>query len=120
LIYRRRDVRDAAASVLLFAPVMSLAISALTILCAPLVARAFDQPDLTNVLRAMTGVLLLRGVAVVPTALLEREMRFASLATSEITGTVTQVGVSVGLAFAGFEVWALVIGYLVGGAAQAA
>jgi PST family polysaccharide transporter len=118
LIYQRTDVRRAAASVLLFAPVVGLALSAITIVLAPFAAQVFHTPELTNVLRAMVGLILFRSVAVVPTALLERQMSYRGLAASELVGVAVQVGLSIGLVLAGLELWALVIGYIAGAAAQ--
>ncbi len=120
LIYRRGDLERAATTVLLATPVIAVGLCIATIVGAPFAAAAFDQPDLTDVLRVMTGLLLIRSVAVVPRSLLEREMRFGALAASDLGGIVTQIGVSIGLAFVGLEVWSLVFGYLAGGAVQTA
>ena len=120
LIYRRKDVRRAAASALIYTPPFSLLLYGVVFLFAPLVARFLHAPDLTDVLRVMGLVVVFRGLRVVPAAILERELQFRSKVIGDLVATLGQICVSLSLAFAGLGVWSLVGGYLVAYALEAA
>ena len=118
LIHRRRDIEAAAASALVYSPLAGLFFYAVVVVAAPLFARFLHAPELVDVLRVMALVLVFRGLAVVPGAILERSLDFRSRTIADVVSSIAQLGVSLGLAFADFGVWSLVFGYLAGGAAQ--
>jgi O-antigen/teichoic acid export membrane protein len=118
LIYRRRDVEAAAATVLIYAPFLSVLGYIVVFAVSPLAARFFHAPDLVDVLRVMGLVLLLRGLGVVPGAILERSLDFRSRTIAEVVASFVQIAVFLGLAVGGFGVWSLVIGNLASQATQ--
>jgi PST family polysaccharide transporter len=77
-------------------------------------------PELPPVLRWMALFVLLDGLAVVPRAFFERELTIGDLLAPEIGRGLLVAGLSIGLAWAGWGVWAFVVGDLVGAAALAA
>jgi O-antigen/teichoic acid export membrane protein len=113
LIHRRTDIEAAAATVLIYAPLLSALGYIAVFAVSPLAARFFHAPDLVDVLRVMGLVLVLRGLGVVPGAILERSLDFRSRTIAEVVATFMQIGVFLGLAVAGLGVWSLVIGNLV-------
>ena len=120
LVYRRDDVPVAAGSAFLFVLCSSVALFGLAQVVSPLVADLFRTPELTNVLRAMSFLLITRSVGAIPLALLERNIDCRSLSVCELTGALGQAGVSLGLAVSGFGVWSIVLGQLAGSAIQSA
>ena len=118
LIFRRHDIERAAASALIWAPLASLILYAATFVLAPLLAQLLHAPGLVSVVRVLGLVLLLRGLMVVPSAILERSLAYRARAKADIGASLAQAAVSVALAFAGFGVWSLVFGALAGTAAQ--
>jgi lipopolysaccharide exporter len=84
---------------------------------SPLAAWVFHEPKLTGIFRVMGLLVVLRSIGSVPTALLDRNLRFGARARCEVAAAVSQLGVSIGLAFAGAGVWSLVAGQLAGQAA---
>jgi O-antigen/teichoic acid export membrane protein len=120
LIQRKHDVKQAAASALLWSSCAGLLLGGLCFASAPLLARGFGAPGATNVIRAMSLFLVIRGVSIGPGSLLDREMNFRSRTVGELAAGFAQLGISVGLALAGFGVWSLVIGQLVATALQSA
>lgn len=119
IIYRRGDdLATAAASALVFTTLVGVAIYSACALLAPFAADVFRQPQLTPVLRVIALLLILRSLAIVPLALLERELDYRAIAKVELASALTQAVVAVALAVAGFGVWSLVFGALVGGAVQ--
>jgi len=91
--------------------------TALTLLglgIAPEVARLLGVPGATTIFRVMSFYLLIRGLGQVNTAVLMRDLNFRRLAVVEITAAAVRAGVSVGFAAAGYGVWAIVWGFLLG------
>jgi lipopolysaccharide exporter len=116
LVYLRSDIERAAGTALVVSAVSALALYGIGFAVAPLLADAFNTPDLTEILRVFAIVIVLRGTALVPGAILEREFHFRGRANAELLGAVAQVTVAIGLALAGAGVWSLVVA----GIAQAA
>jgi O-antigen/teichoic acid export membrane protein len=120
LIHRREDVEAAKASALIYSPLAGLVFYGFVFTGAPLLARFLHAPDLTSVLRVMALVLVFRGLGVVPGAILERNLDFRSRTFAEVVAIFPQIGLFLGLAFAGFGVWSLVFGHLAAVATQTA
>jgi O-antigen/teichoic acid export membrane protein len=87
---------------------------------APLVARAFDQPALLDVTRALAVTFAFRGIAAAPLAVLTRELAFHRRAIATLAGTVVESLASIVAALRGAGPWSLVVGQLCGGATTAA
>jgi PST family polysaccharide transporter len=107
-----RDSRRPYGTVLASTLVLGLVISILLILGAP--AAGFLNPDLPKVLQVFAIWVFLDGLAVVPRAFFERELTIGRLVGPEVLRGVTITIVSIGLAWKGWGVWALVVGDLAG------
>jgi O-antigen/teichoic acid export membrane protein len=121
IIFRQRrhgDSEDASAFAFSLASSVAFALAAVAV--APYFASLLDTPRSAAVLQALAPIVILRGAAVVPGAVLERRLDFRGRAKAELAAGVVQVGVSVGLALAGAGVWSLVGGQLAANAAQTA
>jgi O-antigen/teichoic acid export membrane protein len=80
---------------------------------APAIAGVFRMEGMTTVLRAMAVVFPLDSLSLVASALLQRELKFRTLAGVSVAAYVVGYGaVGVTLALLGFGVWALVGAYL--------
>jgi O-antigen/teichoic acid export membrane protein len=77
-------------------------------LLAPLVALAFGEPLLADMVRWTSVVVVVRAVASVPSAILRRGLQFRLFTLRTMTGTVAGGVIGVGLALGGFGVWSLV------------
>jgi O-antigen/teichoic acid export membrane protein len=118
LIFRRGSIEVAAGSALAFAPLIGLVLFGASVGLAPVAALVFGEPDLTALLQVLSLVLIVRSLAIVPGAILEREMRFRSIASGEIALAVTSPAVAIPLALSGAGAWSLVLGQLAAQAAQ--
>lgn len=107
-----RDSRRPYGTVLASTLVLGLMISVLLILGAPAIGGL--NPDLPKVLQVFAVWVFLDGLAVVPRAFFERELTIGRLVGPEVLRGVAVAAVSIGLAFAGWGVWALVAGDLAG------
>ncbi len=81
---------------------------------APGMANFFDSERLELVVRVASVVLLIQIFGVIPCALLDRAMRFKWTSLVTLIGAVTSSLVVLGMVYAGFGVWSLVGGYIVG------
>jgi O-antigen/teichoic acid export membrane protein len=90
-----------------------LLVAAIVWLAAPAIAQFFRMDQLVPVVRWLSLMFPIAGVATVPESLLQRELRFRVLANRDIVAYGVGYGViGVLLAVLGFGVWALVIGQL--------
>ncbi len=73
------------------------------------IARFYGEPSVANVLMAMSATFALSSIGMVPEGLLQRELRFARLVAIDLVALVVASVGGVGLAVAGYGVWALVV-----------
>jgi teichuronic acid exporter len=79
---------------------------------APVIAVWFGSPRLLMVLRVLGLALPLVAVRIVPDGLLRRRIEFDRVSRAEVAAALMTIPVVVGMAWAGFGVWALVTGAL--------
>ena len=114
VIQRRTDVERAAGTALVFTAIAAIVLYWSAFAAAPLLAHVFSQPRLTDVLRVLALTVVIRGLGLVPGAMIERELAFAGRAKGDLGGVVVQALVAIPLAISGFGVWSLVAGQLAG------
>ncbi len=79
-----------------------------TVVVAKYVANIYDEPDLVNLLRWSSLILIINSLSAVQSALLVREMRFRESTIRTMLATLIGGIVGVIMAFNGYGVWALV------------
>jgi O-antigen/teichoic acid export membrane protein len=114
LISTRRDVEDAAHAVFIFAVTASATIVVVLWLSAEALADFVGEPALAQILRVLSAFLLIESFAQVHSSLLQRELKFRLKIVPEVGRGLVKGFVSIGLAVAGFGVWALVYGHVAG------
>jgi O-antigen/teichoic acid export membrane protein len=90
----------------------SLALTTATMLAAGAIGGFYAEPQLAGVLRVLCLMFLLDSVGMVPYNLLSKALDLRRRSIAEVIGSVAKTLVSLGLAYAGFGVWALVWGHL--------
>jgi O-antigen/teichoic acid export membrane protein len=75
---------------------------------APVLGHVFGNPTVVPVLQALSLWVVVTAAGSVPTAILRREMRFATIAAQGAAAAVVAQVIALILAFNGFGVWALV------------
>jgi len=92
---------------------LALAIAAALWLLSPLLARFFAMPAVASMIAVLALSLVVRAWASVPSAMLQRSMRFRQLAFANVSSYLVGFGVvGVGMAAAGFGPWALVAAHM--------
>lgn len=84
-------------------------------LLAPGVALLAGQPELINIMRAMTPLFLINALSVVPQALMQRHFGFRALALRALAGSLIGGGVGVTWAMHSPDAWCLVAQQLCAG-----
>jgi O-antigen/teichoic acid export membrane protein len=105
----REDLERVNGAVVLINALMAVVVA----LCAPLVAAFFGNPELVLLVQVASLHFLLSGLMTVPQALAYREMNFRWLALVELLTVVIAGALTLGLAYFGYGVWALLISSLV-------
>lgn len=113
-LVQRREVEQAhVEAAFAFSVLFALATSAIMFLGAPLIADLYDIPESAPLLRVLSVMFLLRGLASTSSFLCQRDMNFRALALIDFAGYFTGSVTSIVLAVWGWGAWALVVGYLV-------
>ncbi len=77
-------------------------------------ARLLGDPEVTPVVRALSVLILLNAMALIPAALLKKELLFGVVSKSILTSELVNTGLAVSLAYLGYGLWSLVYGKLAG------
>jgi PST family polysaccharide transporter len=84
------------------------------LIVAPFTVKIFNNRAVPQVVSVLAFGFLFSAIGFLPAALLTREMRFATLRTPSVAGTIIRGFVAVGCALAGWKHWSLVSGNLAG------
>jgi PST family polysaccharide transporter len=112
LVLRQDLDRRAVGTMLTLMVGMHTVIALVIFATAPLAALAFGEPRLTGILAALSGGVVLSGVSWFQEALLQRELQFRRRFLAQAAQSGTYAGVALALAFAGAQVWSIVIGQI--------
>ncbi len=99
-------------SVFYFSIFLAVLLYAVIFVCAPFIAKFYDNEVLTPIVRVMGIRIIIAAINSVQHAYLDRRMQFKKFFISTIFGTVISGVVGVWLAYNGYGVWALVAQYL--------
>lgn len=99
---------------------VNLALAIAVVLVTPYAAAFYNEERLIHVLYALQIGFLITAFETLPSALMNREMRFKALSLIDLGAAVTSAMVTLTLALNGVGVWSLVIGYLTEMALRAA
>lgn len=111
LIHRKDRIDEAASTAVVATAAAGVGLTVLALALSPLLGLFFDSATIGGIAAAMSGVLLLRSLMVVPEALLQRSFSFLRRMVIEPAGAVA-LGVAATIACAnGMGPWGLVIGY---------
>ena len=114
LIQRRNDVDRAANTVFTINIILGFFLSIVTYLCSPWVSQYFNDPLVTPVLRWLGLSFAINSFGAVHVIWLMRELDYRRKFIPDMGNTLVKSIASIGFAVAGFGVWALVFGQLLG------
>jgi len=118
LVQRRDDVEEGANTVFTINLLLGVTLSTAAFFLAPWMAAYFNEPMVTPVLRWLGLSFVINALGAVHSVLLVRELDYRRKIVPDLGNTIVKGVVSIGLAFAGYGVWALVFGQLLGSLAS--
>ncbi len=107
IVQRAEISREEQTSVFWYNILISLLLAAIIVVAAPLFARSFGYPVLQSLLYVTAAVIPVNALAAVPTAMLQRELRFDSIAKAGLAASTLSALVAVVTALNGAGVWSL-------------
>ena len=113
LVRAKEVTREHESTVFWIAVTSGLTLAAILAGLAHPIGYLFRRPEVIPYLLGFTPLLLLVPAAVVPTAKLQREGKFRSMAAIDITSAFAGMGIAVYGSFAGWGAWTLVIQQIV-------
>lgn len=112
-VIQKKDLRREDLSNIFWAVLyINVALYAFSFLAAPLVARFYEEPRVTELIRVAAAGLVIRSLGFIAMSMLTREMAFNRQSQAEVIGNAAGAVATLWLAMQGFGVWSLVYGYL--------
>lgn len=112
-LVQKKDADDLDFSTVFFFNIgMCLLLSGLMCVAAPWIARFYEMPELTPIVRVQSLSLILSGVRNIQNAYVSKNMLFKKYFRVTLTASVTAAIVGIGMAYMGCGVWALVAQHL--------
>ena len=109
-LIQKKDADDLDFSTVFFFNISACGIMyAIIFLGAPLIAAAYEIPELTDIIRVMGLTIIISGVKNIQQAYVSRNMLFKKFFFATLGGTIGAACLGIALALAGFGVWALVL-----------
>jgi len=108
-LIQKMDVEQAdTCSIFYFNIFMGVIAASILCLTAPWIAKFYNQPILTSMLRVLSVTLIINSLSLIHTVLLIKEVNFKRLTKVNLISSVTSGIIGVWLATTGFGVWSLV------------
>ena len=108
-LVQRRELTKAHVDTAFWAALaLGVVLAVVGLLAAGPIAALLNEPELQPVLQALSLVFILSGLAAIPMAILQRELRFRSLALRTIFSLAGGGALGIAMALMGYGVWALV------------
>jgi PST family polysaccharide transporter len=120
LVQRRQNVERSANIAFSLDVTAGVILTVVTYFIAPYAAVLFHEPEATSVIRWVGLTFILTAAGSANNALLQRELNFRKRIIPNLASTVVKAVISIGMAVAGFGVWSLVAGQLLGTATSSA
>ncbi len=92
---------------------ISILMYAVLFVCAPVIAKFFDRPQLVSLCRVMGLLLIFQALSIVQYTILSRNVDFKTKTKASVISAVISGAVGIVMAFSGFGVWSLVAQQLV-------
>lgn len=119
IIQRQSNVEAAASTAFWMNAVLGFVVATILFVVAPYIATfIFHDDRIAAVLRVMVLHILLGSLASIPTAIIQKNMRFDRVFWIRLVTVVAPSLLSIPLALAGWSYWALVVGALAGQCSQ--
>lgn len=113
LINKKNTTHDEESAVFWVNLLISMAVFAILWFVAPLIARFYEEPVLTDITRVLGFLLIIQAFSAIHITLLTKELDFKTQFKLTLTSKIVGGGIGIWAALTGYGVWALVIQRLV-------
>ncbi len=120
LIQRKTKIEQAANATFVVSIVSGLALFGLALVLAPVAASFFNEPLVTPLLSVLAFSYIIASFGTVHDALIVKDLDFKRRILPQVLRAIFKGGSSIALAVAGFGVWSIVIGQVLGSLAGTA
>jgi len=108
-LIQKKDADEVDFSTVFYAnSILCLVVYLLLFLCAPLIARFYNLPELVDLIRVLGIIILVSGLKNIQQTYVAKNMIFKKFFFSSLTGTIVSGIVGIYLAIKGYGSWALV------------
>jgi len=112
---QRTEVSDAQISTLFwFNVAIGASLGLLCLAAAPFISTFYNEPKTTGMLAAVAPAFVFNATGVQHLAILQRELRYVTLAAIEVVSEIVTAVIAIGMAVAGFGYWAVLASVIVG------
>jgi teichuronic acid exporter len=119
-LIRKKDADDADFStVFYFNLIAGIFFFAIFCLLAPIIARFYSQPELTDISRALGIIILINATSITQRTKLARKVNFRQLMKINLAAAIISGTVAIIMALRGYGVWSLVWRSIIGSVVQA-
>lgn len=87
---------------------LSLLVSGLFFFCAPLIARFFNEPQLTPLAQVMSCILIINALSIIQNTILQKNLDFKGKMIISMITSISSGVVGIAMAYSGYGVWSLV------------
>ena len=108
LIQKKEPTREDYSTIFWWNMFLSLVLYGVLYMSAPAVARFYDLPLLSQVLRVQGFVLILNALSIIQQNQLRKQLKFKRLASVTVASAVLSAVIAIVLAYLGWGVWSLV------------
>ena len=113
LIQKKRPTQEDYSTIFFWNLGVAFVIYAILFLCAPFIARFYGIEALSQILRVQGIILFIYVFNVIQVSMLKKQLRFKVISMVTVISSFISLSVTIGLAYTGFGVWALVARNLV-------
>lgn len=108
LIQKKRPTQEDYSTIFFWNLFMAVLLYVVLYACAPAIARFYNIPLLSDVLRIQGVILFIYAFNIVQRNQLQKQLKFKTLSIITLTSATISLGVTIVMAYHGFGVWALV------------
>lgn len=80
---------------------------------APIISRFFEEPQLINIIRVLSFVLIINSLGIIQKVILVKNIDFKTITKVSVIAVITSGSVTITLAMLGYGVWSLVVNILI-------
>lgn len=108
-LIRKNDAKDIDYNTVFISNlIVSVVLFGVLFLCAPLISRFFNQPQLIPLLRVMGSIVIINAFAIIQRTIFVKNVDFKTQTKVSLISSITSGVVGIGMAVSGFGVWSLV------------